>query len=444
MGSRSIACVLMGTLVLSAVQSHAQEEPKPSTFTPEQIRTIREGASKIGYSKRRVGDVLVAPEEPVFSRWYDALSDAKPTYVDLTFGELGLENDRLHWLTQTLGMLPDSGDVDLRFELWLDTDDSAATGEERGSMKGVDRVVIVRLKGHLPFTGDAGSMTASIGPGSAAALEPPALLARQRFATGPDGCKASIAGYAVWQSIPLTAVGVLAPRVPFCVASSEWADGRAVATDESKPAILETIHGPRTTLTTSPLDAHPGDVIQASGSHFCPDASVKIVRDNEYATPLAVARADADGAFATSFRVPDLRPGTYFLQADDGKWFDFSFLTVKPRLFVEPSAANASTFTLVLTGCAPGTRFEFFATSERVPADLEAGALPAFAGEHAIPTEWGVALTGGSGTAGESGAERAMVTVRRPFTGQPFFVVACTKDSKLNDEVWSDVAVVSP
>ncbi|MBI1853339.1 MAG: hypothetical protein HYR85_23620 [Planctomycetes bacterium] len=449
--ARFATAIAATTLIVSfADVALAQDAPKPKaapselpTFTEEQIKTIREAAAQIGYSKRRVGDVLVAPDEPIRALWTGKRFDVQRKYIDLMMGSLSLDDSGLHISIRPCDVFPDSGDLDLRFEVRCDTDDSHTTGESRGSMKGIDRLVMIRLRGHYPFSGDAGSASAEV-LNSDVEIAPPTLFPVRRFASDPTGCTSSIVAYVVSVTVPAKALVPLSRRVPFQVAAAEWVGDRVVESDECEPTVLETVRPPRTTLTTSPLDAQPGDTIRATGVHFLPNGSVKIVQDNEDQHPLVVATTNADGAFSTSFTVPDLAVGTYTINAGGGRAFDFSLLTVKPRLNVEPPTAGSTKRLLVLSGCRARTRYQFYVTTATVPGDLEAGSLPSFATEHALPESWGVVIADAAGTIGEDGVARASVSVPQPFVGRPFFAIAFTKDPREPDELWSNVVTVTP
>ena len=296
-----------------------------TTLTPDQIKEIRKGAEKIGKTKKPGSVILVDTKH---GSWTDDFRDVSQNHIDLFVGSLfaGGSMSDLEIEIGLGGMHPSGTSISSRFEMFFNTDNNVNTGLTLGSFDGIDKILQITLQGEYPFSFPHGSVSTNLYNVASGTLEPlnPGLVARvygilDIIRQGPS----KTFGFfdSIHQSLPLSLLEPLSDVVPIGLKATDFGTGEydeaSFQFDFNPP--------PGASIEMEPLNVNPGQMVTVRGMRFPPLNMVKLLIDN---TEIIQTTTLEDGTFLTSFDVPNLRAGWYFVTAMSGNAFDFSILTV--------------------------------------------------------------------------------------------------------------------
>jgi len=334
--------------IMYRARSNGSGTPRGTDITPEQAEEIRKGARQRG-DTLKVGSVVRVETKQAL--WSDDVSDTPSEYVDLLAGSLFAEATATNIVASVglRGMYPSGSDVDAQVQMFFDTDDSTATGQDFGVFEGIEKIVSMGIAGRYPFTGASGSTSSTIfdvGSSTETTIE----VARvTRFTEiicpidlpTPDPEPRSDS---VEQTIPVAQLGSLADTVPVGIRVTESGVGEQ---DEAN-VDFEFEPAPSSEVSLSALSAQPGDSLTLDGLRF-PGSRAAVVLIND--RKVLDFTTNPDGTFSQTFALPDLEPGYYFVGADSNP-YDFTLLYVESAPAPIPDSSSWTWVSLAVAGAA--------------------------------------------------------------------------------------------
>jgi hypothetical protein len=310
-------------------------------LTEEQIKEIRKKEN--AGSKAITKDSNMNLIEDLQAMWTDDAGDiVGSSYIDLFNGDIfcDIENDSLILRINLNGLFPDSGSLELSYELCFNTDHDSLTGITLGIYQGIDYIIYITLTGHYPFTDTSGAFVATVYE----------VASEQHYAQ-PEGQINRIPTFIesdvspstqynedqIKQSIPFSLLGTLAEEVPYGIISYEFSDGDTIGFDNIPWHYFSTDPPHEPSLDMIPLQGMPGDTIELQGNYFSNMAPVYVYLDDD---SLSVAITDISGSFSHFFNIPELPPDFYFITArDTSGYYDFTVLKIGGYQYL-PGDAN--------------------------------------------------------------------------------------------------------
>ncbi len=297
---------------------------KDTRLNQDQINEVRKGAEKQGWTKRKGSWFNVDTKRAL---WTDPLGDVSQEYIDLFTGSLFAEGPAsdLEVEIALAGLFPDGTDVNTKFEMGFDTDNNTNTG-----YNGVDKILRIILQGKYPFIPPVGSVTTSlydVASETSVPLTPGEVVRIEEIVdvNGPPIPAPSDYSDSIEQSLPLSLLGPLTDAVPVNL----WATNINTGEYDWTSFLFNFNPPPGAAIEMEPLEAEPGQIVNVQGLRFPPLSTVKLLIDD---TEIVQTTTLGDGTFSTSFTIPALSPGWYFVTAVssqvDSLSFDFSILVV--------------------------------------------------------------------------------------------------------------------
>ena len=268
---------------------------------------------------------------PIHGGWTDELGDVPQHYIDLASGSLYAEDSGadLKLDIAVAGLYPEKQDINSQMAMFFNTDNKVETGSTFGLFAGVDKVLEITLTGQYPFTGSAGSLTATMRDVHSSSLVPiPAgKVIRLMFiedSTSPRTEESSGAlNDAIEQRLPLVLLGALADQVPIGVRATARGEEQA----DNAVFVLNVNASVSPYLHLTPEHGKPTDPVECSGARFSPGSTVTILVDD---IKVSEARVQSDGSFKASF-IPMGREGDHLVTARDSVGrFDLRMFRMTP------------------------------------------------------------------------------------------------------------------
>ena len=320
-------------------------KPRGTKLTTEQVAEVMRGARRFARKKKQGAappggnDPPMYVPEDIRGSWTDELEDAAFEEIDLHSGTFfgPEEGDALLVALTVAGLFPSDQEVDILFELGIDADADASTGQTLGQLAGVELVLQISLSGHYPFTSPDGSLQSQLvdlAAGTTVALSGGVIdrdVAILEFDAPPDAEDAFDASTSIEQAVPLADLGELAPTVPFVVRASDWNTG---AVDEALEN-FDTVPPVFPLLEMTPRSGARGQSLQLSGSGFEANSEITLLAGD---LEIGTALTDSAGNFEANATIPQTARGTicFVIARDAAGSFDFSVFTLSAHLPFDP------------------------------------------------------------------------------------------------------------